>query len=186
MSDAVLAKGAALVELVKLARTRRSAFEPLLPPDTWSLVESRVLVGSWYPAVHLERLLVAADRVLGTGDLSVCRALGKTAAQRTLQTLYKSVVVPGDVVASLRLISSSWSLLHNTGAVVVEVPEDGFVRVTVSGFGRPSAAVCRVFMGWIEGKVEVAGGRCEVVEEECRLRGDPACVYGVRWTVASA
>jgi hypothetical protein len=180
-----LTKGTALVELVKLARTQRDAFDPLLPPETRALVDSRILAGSWYPEVHLQRLLVAADRVLGQGDLGLCRSLGRTAARRTLQSLYKTALVPGDVVASLRLLTLTWSFMHDTGTVTVDVPSDDVVRLTIRDFAAPSPAVCAVFSGWIEGKVEMAGGRASVTEEICRLRGGDACVYAAHWALAT-
>jgi hypothetical protein len=178
----ILTKGTALIDLVKLARKHRAAFEERLPPDTRRLVDERILVASWYPEAHLESLLVAADQVLGTGDLSVCRRLGRTAARQALETLYRTTVVPGDVEASLRMLSATWSLLHNTGSVVVDVPGPRNVRVTLRDFGRPSAALCNVFAGWIEGKADAAGGQAEVTEEQCRRSGAPACVYAVHWT----
>lgn len=184
-NEPLLTKGSALIDLVKMARKQRAAFEPLLPGDTRALLDTRVLAGSWYPEAHLGSLLAAADRVLGKGDYSYCRKLGKVAAHSALESLYKAVVVPGDVVASLRLLSVSWPFMHNTGAVSVEETADGLVRIALTGFGAPSPALCAVFAGWLEGKVEVAGGQGRAVEERCRLRGDAACVYTVRWSLPS-
>jgi hypothetical protein len=182
LAEPPLAKGTTLIDLVKMARKQRAAFDALLPDETRALVDSRILAASWYPEPHLRNLLIAADGVLGKGDLALCRTLGRVAARATLESLYKSVVVPGDVLASLRLVSMSWSFMHNTGTVTVEAPSERLVRMTVRDFGLPSLPVCIVFAGWIEGKVEVAGGRAEVVEEKCRLRGQEACVYAIHWT----
>ena len=182
MAEGVLTKGVALLDLVKLVRTQRASFDGVLDDETWAVVNSRILVGSWYPEACLVRLLVAADRVFGEGNLALCRAFGRASAQQVLQTVYKTAVVPGDVLASLRILAVSWSFIHNTGTVAVETPSDGLVRVIVKDFGLPSPAICVVFAGWIEGKVQVAGGKCQVVEEECRLRGQQACVYAVQWT----
>ena len=168
-----------------MARKQRAAFDARLPPETRRLLDERILAGSWYPEAHLENLLLAADQVLGSGDLSVCRTFGRTAARQALDSLYRTTLVPGDVAASLRMISATWSLLHNTGAVSVEVPAEGIVRVTLRDFGAPSPALCMVFAGWIEGKAEAAGGRAQVTEEQCRQRGHQACVYAVQWTTAT-
>jgi hypothetical protein len=181
----ILTKGTALIDLVKLARKHRAAFEPRLPAETRGLLEDRILAGSWYPEAHLENLLVAADQVLGGGDFALCRSFGRTAARQAVESLYRSTLVPGDVVASLKVLSATWSLMHNTGAVAVEVPGETSVRVTLRDFGRPSPALCAVFAGWIEGKAEAAGAEAEVAEESCRRRGDGACVYAVQWTRAA-
>jgi hypothetical protein len=182
LTEPVLAKGTTLITLVKMARKQRAAFDGLLPPETRALLDSRILAGSWYPELHLQNLLVAADRVLGKGDLAFCRTLGKVAARETLESTYKAALVRGDVVASLRVISVSWSFMHNTGRVTVETPSEHVVRMTLRDFGHPSLPLCVVFAGWIEGKVEMAGGRARVIEEKCRLRGDEGCVYAVHWS----
>jgi hypothetical protein len=185
MDEPLLAKGTSLVDLVKMARKQRADFERLLPEETRRLLDTRILGGSWYPEQHLRDLLVAADRVLGKGDLTYCRKLGKVAAHQALEKTYRAVVVPGDVVASLRLLAVSWTFMHNTGTVTVQTPSEGVVRVALERFGLPSRALCAVFAGWLEGKVEVAGGQARVVEEKCRVRGDEACVYAVHWSLAS-
>jgi len=178
-------KGALLIDLVKWARRERDAFSPLLPAETREFVETRVLIGSWYPEVHLESLLLAVDRLHGKGDLALARTLGRQSALNQLQGVYRTFLAPGDPVGMLSRIPSIFSLQHNTGTLTMEVPSDGHVRFQLAGFGLPSRVQCVCIWGWLEGVVQLAGARCEIADEQCRVRGDPVCVYGVHWTMTA-
>jgi hypothetical protein len=181
--DAPGVKGALLLDLVKWARRERDAFAALLPVATRDFIETRVLIGSWYPEVHLENLLVAVDRLHGQGDLALCRKLGRLSALNQLQGVYRTFLAPGDPVGMLSRIPSIFSLQHNTGTLTMDVPAAGHVRFQLAGFGLPSLAQCVCIWGWLEGVVELAGARCEIGDELCRVRGDAVCVYGVHWTL---
>jgi len=175
-------KGSALIGLVKLARTMRKEFANALPADTLALVETRIMAGSWYPTRHHQNLLLAADRVLGNGDLKSCRQMGRIAARESLTTVYKTYVTPGDVQASLHHFADFWPLFHDTGACTWEDPAPGYVRLRITDFGLPNRPLCAAHLGWLDELVELAGGRGTATDEECQAAGAEACVYGVRWS----
>ena len=180
-----MTKGTNLIPLVKMARKQRPAFQAVLPPETQDFIESYLLTGSWYPELHLEQLLVAADRVHGTGDLTICRKLGRYLAETNLQTIYKSLFVAGDPKSTLSLLPRLWSLSHDTGTVAVAQISPGVTRLVLVGFEAPGLALCASIAGWIEGAVGVAGGQGQVAEERCRLRGDDDCTFSAHWTMSA-
>jgi hypothetical protein len=184
-SVAPLAKGSHLIELVKWARAQRSAFEKFLPPETRSFLETRILVGSWYPEIHLAHLLAATDHVHGKGDLAFCLTLGRMSAKNQLQGTYKATVAPGDPLHTLSLLPTMWPLHHNTGSLSMETVSKEHVRFVLTGFGYPNRPHCVSMCGWFEGTVTEAGGQAQAVETDCRARGDEACRYDVRWTLAT-
>jgi predicted hydrocarbon binding protein len=174
-------KGTAIVGLVKMARQMREAFVPELPAETQAFIETPIMLGSWYPAVHHRNLLLAADRIRGTGDLEYCRKLGTMAARANLTNVYKRYVTPGDVPGSLHNFADFWPLFHDTGVCTWDDPAPGYVRLRVEAFGFANRPVCATHVGWLEGVVELAGGQGHATDEECLATGGRACVYGVRW-----
>jgi hypothetical protein len=175
-------KGTAIIGLVKMARQQRAAFGPELPPETRTFIDTQIMLGSWYPAVHHRNLLLAADRVQGKGDLEFCRSLGTMAARESLTSVYKRYVTPGDVQASLHHFADFWPLFHDTGVCTWDDPAPGYVRLRVESFAFANRPVCTTHVGWLEGLVELAGGRGQATDEECLATGGRACVYGVRWS----
>ncbi len=178
-----MSKGASLVPLVKMARGRRDEFVKVLSPETLAFVDAtRVLAGSWYPELYVRDLLIAADKVLAKGTLSYCEELGRLSAHHTIQNIYKSYLVPGDVPATVSNFASFWPLFHDSGKCTSVAAEPGYIRLEVVGFGLPSRPLCATHVGWIGGLVEMAGGQCVSKDEKCEVRGDGTCVYGVRWS----
>jgi hypothetical protein len=177
------AKGTALVDLVKAARRDLRAFERVLPAETRAFLETQILVDRWYPEARLRDLLLAADRVYGTGDLSYCRELGRLSARKDLSGVYKPLLKAGDPQATLAALPILWSLYHDTGTVIVEGMAATSAVFWLEGFGLPSPALCTGNLGWAEEAVTLAGASAaEAVEEQCRGRGGgEACRYRVTW-----
>jgi hypothetical protein len=184
-SLAALAKGSHLVDLVKWARAQRSAFEPFLPPETRAFLDTRILVGSWYPEIHLSHLLAATDQVHGKGNLAFCWNLGRMSAKNQLQGTYRTTVAAGDPLRTLSLLPTLWPLHHNTGSLSLHTVAKQHVRFVLTGFGYPNRPHCVSLCGWFEGAVIEAGGQAHVVEEGCRVSGNEACIYGIRWTMTT-
>jgi hypothetical protein len=176
-----MAKGGSIVGLVKLARSNREGFASVLSPEVRAFIETRILVGSWYPESYHRDLLIAADRVSGKGDLATCRLIGKAGARAALSGVYKAYLIPGDVQGTILQFPVFWPMFHDSGRCNARIVPPNTVRIEIDGFGLPSPALCLTQLGWIEGLAEEAGGRCEVDEEQCAARGAPSCVYLARW-----
>jgi hypothetical protein len=177
-----LTKGSRVVDLVKMVRNQREAFSAVLSPETRAFTETRVLVGSWYPETYLRDLLIAADHVLGTGDLALCEQLGHFSARHDLGGVYKSLLHTEDPWTTLTSLPAVWGLMHNTGRVELE-PAAGGALVAVRGYALPNAPMCALLRGWLKEATVLSGGlSVAVVEETCRLRAQEACLYRVSWS----
>jgi len=176
------AKGTALVDLVRIARQERDVYARLLCADALSFLETEVLPGSWYPEIHLRDLLIATDRIRGSGDLRHCReVLGPRSAGKDLQGVYQALLKAGDPARTLQALPILWSLYHDTGVVSVEIAETGTVMF-LEGFGLPSEALCATTEGWMLEAVRLAGGASPAVHHDaCVSRGAGACRFRVSW-----
>jgi len=158
------------------------------------------LAGETRPIFQLEDLTGWSSWDQGRALLEAAgEVLGGTHLLREVAHEWVRVDAPGEVVSLLQSLGSPAEILRCIAAIAakfstvvamepVEVGADfGVVRAEeVPGYPRYQAlcdytagllAICSMLFGLAPAQVE---------EESCQLRGDPHCVYRVRWSVTSA
>lgn len=184
-------KGSAVTSRVRYVREHGGdeALEEVrraLSPASRARLEQGVLPHAWVPYELFLDLNVVADRVLGRGDLALCRVMGAYGARVNLPTVYRIFLRFGSVPWMLRKASRLWSVHYDSGSLTLEHLEEGAGvqtgELVIRDFDRPHRAHCLSVLGWAEGAGEIAGATVtEAVETSCRTEGADECRLRLRW-----
>lgn len=142
---------------------------------------SNIKPKDWYPLDLNARLLTAADKLLGNGDLKLAKELGKYGANYNLKwflKLFLAFVTPQKIVKKW---STLWELNFDTGKMeIVELKENSAtVRITNFKSERP---ICLAVIGWGELSLEKTGAKnIRIKETKCTAWGDDCCEYQFEW-----
>jgi hypothetical protein len=176
-----------------LARVLRA-----LPEAERQAVARPVDAGGWIAFDSWLAFADATDRIMGTGNGAVHRAVGRWTAAHDLQPVYARIgaagapgVAPGqagtvaDISLFVGFVAELWRQYFSSGAPEVERSEPGYVVVVVREVARPAQAVCERVLGFMEQAAEGAGVRGTAVTHPlCAARGDAACRFELRWIPA--
>jgi len=154
-----------------------------LSRESRALLEQGVLPHAWVPYALFVELNVEADRVLGAGDLTLCRKMGRYGARVNLPTIYRIFLRFGSVPFVLRKASRLWEMHYDSGRLDVDFREGvDEALLHIREFAEPHQAHCLSVLGWVEGAGEATGATIEAAEEEtCRTRGAEECRIRLRW-----
>jgi hypothetical protein len=153
-----------------------------LQPRLATAIMAATKPDAWIPFDAFVALCQAIDRAYGSGDLSLCRTLGKYAAEVNLPTLYRLFYKIGSFRFIISKASAVWSTHYDSGkAVTRDVP--GGVALTIEGFATPHRAHCLSVLGWLEQSAVISGVKVSSAKEtKCRTRGDAVCEFVVEYT----
>jgi hypothetical protein len=152
-----------------------------LPPSQADAILAAVNPTSWVTFDAFISLCQAIDRLYGSGDLALCRTLGRYAAEVNLPTLYRIFYKIGSVRFIISKASTVWTTHYDSGrASTHDIP--GGIAFVVEGFATPHRAHCLSVLGWMEQSATISGATvtsaCEV---KCRCRGDAACEFHMEY-----
>jgi hypothetical protein len=151
-------------------------------PATQALLERRVLPHEWVPFASFIDVNVVADRLLGKGDLSLCREMGAWAAAATLPRIFRLFYRFGSPMFLFERAAKLWNAHYDTGRMETHRDADGWAHLFIHEFGQPHRAHCLSVLGWITRSIEMSGATVtSAVEKQCRLRGDPCCELAAHW-----
>lgn len=179
-------KGSAVTSRIRFVRERAGedayrAVRAALSPGARGHLEGGVLPHAWVPFELFVELTLEIDRQLGTGDLALCREMGRYGAKVNLPTIYRIFYRLGSLPFILRKASRLWEVHYDSGRLDVETT-DGGATLTIAAFETPHPAHCLSVLGWAEAAGELSGVKVlEASEELCRTRGDEACRLRLRW-----
>jgi len=184
-------KGSAITARIRFVRERFGEAELRRLKDSLSetsrgLLDGRVLPHAWVPFDLFVELNLAVDRTFGTGDLSMCREMGRYSAAVNLPTLYRIFYRLGSPSFILRKAAKVWRVHYDSGELRVLDPDlDGpeeRATLEIAAFETPHRAHCQSVLGWAERSVELSGGTViHAREETCRTEGHDTCRLAVRW-----
>ncbi len=128
------------------------------------------------------RILAAADRIGGEGDLVLLPELGCAMALRGLRRIHPDLVAgarPGDLIDDFPAL---WSRMIRQGEAKVIERVQGSARLTIVGQVMPNLELCALMAGFVRGALHATGAeRVAVQTAGCQALGDAACVFGVIW-----
>ena len=153
-----------------------------LPPRHATAIMAAVTPNAWVPFDAFVAMCEAIDRAYGKGDLSLCRSLGKYAADVNLPTLYRLFYKIGSFRFIISKASAVWSTHYDSGrATTRDIP--GGVALVVEGFAAPHRAHCLSVLGWLEQSAIISGVKVSAAREtKCRTRGDAVCEFVVEYS----
>jgi hypothetical protein len=151
-----------------------------LSPEDAEVMREVVGMG-WYPLDLYGRLIRTVDRVLGSGDLAVIRAMSRFEADRDVPTIHRLLLrmVRQDYIVDK--IAELWPRYNSTGRLSVEHRAARSVEVVLSDWSSDEAQ-CLAIQSYSERAFELAGAKgVRVAQPSCRARGARACVFRVNW-----
>lgn len=189
-----LVKGASLLGFFKYVKSAAGGERRLekvlaaLPPETAAQCRRKVIAVAEYPYQMFVDLIRTIDRVLGRGDLEVCRRLGEFAAGKDVQAFFLpggwKEVKPLDVFRSAGLLWKSYHI--NSGEMKILEPEPGLAVIRIENFPGMDVAHCRLLEGYFSQGLKEMGGVWvqELREVKCSSRGDAVHEFTGRWRMS--
>lgn len=179
-------KGSAVTSRVRFIRERADErtyreIRDALRPELRAHFDGGVLPHAWVPFELFVALNVETDARLGSGDLALCREMGRYGAKVNLPTLYRIFYRLGSLPFILRKAARLWEVHYDSGRLDVQT-EPGYARLTIAEFETPHRSHCLSVLGWAEAAGELSGVKMiSAAEIACRTRGDASCALELRW-----
>ncbi|MEW6516804.1 MAG: hypothetical protein AB1439_07875 [candidate division FCPU426 bacterium] len=133
--------------------------EKVAPDLRTAYLQKKILPIKWYPIGWLETLMIAADEVLGRGDLAYCVDLGRQVSAIAVKGIYKMFYKLSSVELIFKNAPMVWKQLFDVGLCQAVIPHKGEGRMTVSQFPDMPKSLCLSLLGWCEAVIEMAGGK---------------------------
>ena len=173
-------KGTALIETVRALRRNRERSLEVLPPELHVYLDTRILLGSWYPVAHYVGLL----RGLAKVHRLAWDQIGVMGARTDLNGgVYKNLIRdrrPEEVIA---LIPVLWRNYHDSGREIVTFAESR-CRIELVEFPIVDAEYCKSIGGYNREVIEIGGGVVwEMRKLRCTASGDKSCLWEYDWAV---
>jgi uncharacterized protein (TIGR02265 family) len=137
----------------------------------------------WVPFEVGKRLDDAIVAVVGRGNTDFFERLGEASAEKNLTGAHQYFLAPGDPHAFLAKAPQIYRMYYQTGRREYDRIGEKEGVLTTHDAETFSAADCLTVIGWHRRALEMCGASgVEIVEEECRARGDEVCRYRVSWS----
>jgi hypothetical protein len=139
---------------------------------------------SWQSYSSFVAFLKAADRVLGSGDLMMARALGAEAGKRDLGTVLRVYVALSSAERLIRSCGSVWASYYRNAGRMEAVhwdPENTVLRIY--DFSGMAPVHCRLMEGWMISTMETLGFSVSpgARERSCTTRGGEFHEFECQW-----
>lgn len=141
-----------------------------------------MLRSAWVPFSLYVDLNETIDRVFGTGDYALCRAMGSYGARVNLPTLYRIFYRVGSIAFILKRAARMWDVHYSSGRLSVTSGK-GWARLMIEDFDEPHPTLWESVAGWGEASARLTGLSDAFAEIEHRPEpGDssPARIL-IRW-----
>ena len=180
-------KGSMMMFVVKGVRAAGvEHFEPLLTVEDRGYLTQRILPINWYPFANYKRLFDSLVSVVARGNTGTIRQWGRDYGSTILESVYRSVVVPGDPFRSLKNYEQRFTSFYDFGTLEVTDTGPGAAELEIRNFDASWESIYQMIHGWLERTVELAGGRNPRVAFKARSwTGDPSTVYRISWDAGS-
>lgn len=171
-------KGVSVVGVVRALRADRVNALIVLPKRLHPYLDLRITITSWYPEEDFLELMKAFMRL--TRNIT-WEQVGVLNAKEALTSVYRNIIVEGDVPETARRMRVNWRNYHDTGELSVE-NDPGLVRLTVQHYCLISADMCSLNGGYFRTLLSLSGARIQAVRKlRCTARGDPLCAWEFAW-----
>jgi hypothetical protein len=136
---------------------------------------------SWYPFSVLVLLDTAIAKLMAPGQEDIIERLGGASARHRTEWLGEHVRL-FSVHGFLSRVADEHRRFHSFGHAAYR--RTGFTQGEIAFSGYPEAyeVFCRSSRGFFRAAVShLAGAPATVEERTCQCRGEPACVFHIRW-----
>ncbi|MGI5861133.1 MAG: hypothetical protein ACOX6T_03640 [Myxococcales bacterium] len=137
----------------------------------------------WYP---METVLRVDDAIVAEvfgGDESRMAEIGELTLMNSLTRFYRFLFRVLNTDTMLKNGVAAFRKSVSEGAPTFEIKGTGDLIVRYEGFDPHQRSYCHFLRGALVGVLKACGTNSHSVEEVgCRLKGDAACAFRVRWT----
>ncbi len=154
-----------------------------MDPQDQQVFQRRIIAVAQYSYPTFVSLLRTADRILGSGDLSLCREFGKFAANLDMRAIYSTYRRNAGAKDLARDSTVIWnSYYKNAGRMEpVDFGEDHSL-LRILDFPQMDQAHCLLMEGWIEGALMSCGTSMAAVKETaCTSTGGQYHEFDCSW-----
>ncbi len=180
-------KGAAWKPIVKFVKVTfgNEAFTRVLEsvsPPCREIASETILVNNWYEMSLIEEFISTADKLLGSGDLTIARKMGQYSAEFGIKTVYKVFMKVGTPEFVIKRAPVIWNRYYSKGKLEALVLEKGHVVLRLTDIGSISKVTCVRVTGWMEMTLKMSGAINSVVQHiSCQSRGGSFEEWEGRW-----
>lgn len=184
-----MVKGIGFIGVFKFIKLQPDSAELLekvlssLSPESEKICRKKFIAVREYPYQVFVDLLRTFDRVLGVGDLSLCRDVGEFAADLDYKFFFgdqPGKLKPEDLFRDSGVYWKSYYVNSGEMVALETAPARSIVRII--DFPQMDPAHCRLIEGWIAKSMANAGAvLLEYGETLCTSRGDPYHEYMGVW-----
>jgi predicted hydrocarbon binding protein len=147
-------------------------------PGCAKATEQTFVEKDWYDYDLYLKLLAAADRTAGNGDLSKVYEIGLWNIRNLGHLSY--LTRKPDIHEFSKSATSGWANVYDFGGI--EVVEDSPKRMVIRYKGFPQSEVkCQYFRGSNAGMMELCGLEGTVEETACNTKGADYCEFVLSW-----
>lgn len=141
-----------------------------------------ILAISWLDYAAYIRMMIAADQMIGIGNLAFLAEAARTEAQQNLKGMYRFLLSITSTQTALAKIPIIWKQYFDTGTITVERSGKGFVDIQITDW--PDIPLHHEIPqgAYMEAAAEISGGRNpRYTHPQCIARGDAVCLLKFVW-----
>lgn len=153
-----------------------------LEPADRQLLEGVGAVG-WYPVEPILRFHHALEAEFGSPSyFRVCEQAGRFSAEWAFNSILKTFLRFKSPKWLMDKAGAVWDRHHDSGRWEVGPKKSDAIWGRLHDFEVQDPAFCARLRGWLQGAVEMTGGRdVRVLEPRCKCQGAPYCQFEASW-----
>ena len=140
--------------------------------------EATFVESNWYDYELYMKLLNAADRICGNGDLSKIYEIGLWNIRNLGHLSY--LARKPDIHEFAQSAVKGWNNVYDFGGIEIPAEEPKKLVLRYKGF-PPAPEKCQYFKGSIAGMMEICGLHGTVEQTACNVDGGDYCEFTLKW-----
>lgn len=168
-----------------IAKSSEEAYDKIvesLSSSEQRIIKETVGVSQWLDYQLWWKLLLAADKQVGRGDLAVIREIGAFDAKENLSTIYKFFIALMNIPAVIKRSPMIWKQYYDTGQMNVISVGKNEAELHLVDFPNLPLHHEEELLGWMGTAVEMTGNRLVSIEHTtCMCKGDDHCTFMIKW-----
>jgi hypothetical protein len=146
------------------------------------LFETPILAMSYVDYGAVIELLLAADKVMGKGDLELLRDASRQNQRKNLGGIYRTLVSLASPDFVIERASKLWERYHDTGRLSAEKYGTHAVKLTLRDYPGIPMHHGPEIEGAFEELINLTGAKKEsIIHTQCVNLGDPVCAWDIKW-----
>jgi predicted hydrocarbon binding protein len=139
---------------------------------------------NWVPSGLVTELAEKADLRLGNGTGKLAEAIGEAGARSNLKGIFlRLAFYLGKPEFLMKRVAGIWDQFNDEGAMHVRHFDERSCVLELTGLEKTHPYYCAILTGWARQVATAMGITNPIVRHaECRGRGDPRCIWEIRWT----